>query len=154
MRNDCNQIRYSVSDRNCRTAVGFNACLLCKCAGNDSATRPTQGRDPAELILSAPPADPEATLSTRALYQHIIDLSRGDLPGVVSGQNCYHGDQISAEHQIDGYRRMVEALHAQSGKWVGMIGLDYEHDQIFSADQLSKANQYLVDYWKQGAGLR
>lgn len=145
-------IRYLIA-----TAVLLSSSMLVSCVNGPVSTMPpsTQpGRDPAELIINAPPADPEATLSTRALYQHIIALSRGDLPGVVSGQNCYHGDQISAEHQIDGYRRMVEALHAQSGKWVGMIGLDYEHDQIFSADQLSNANRYLVDYWKQGAGLR
>lgn len=39
-----------------------------------------------------------------------------------------------------GFDCFVNRLHDTSGKWNGLTGLDYEHDSIFTPEQLSFAN--------------
>ena len=48
------------------------------------------------------------------------------------------------------YDALVAKLHDDAGKWVGMVGVDYEHDKIFRSEQLSQANAVLIDHWKKG----
>lgn len=83
------------------------------------------------------------------ILAYITDLSNGnatDYKGTVSGQNCYHGNQI-AEF---GFDDMIEGLHSKTGEWVGMIGIDYEYDKIFTSAELSEANEYLIHYAAAG----
>jgi mannan endo-1,4-beta-mannosidase len=70
--------------------------------------------------------------------------------GAISGQNCYHGDEITDGSYQRGYRTMIEALHEKTGEWPGIIGLDYEWARSFTPDQLSKANDVLIDYAREG----
>jgi len=84
---------------------------------------------------------------------YITNLSFGNATeyiGTVSGQNCYHGNQITNEAWNQGYKTMVEDLYYETGEWVGMIGIDYEYDQIFTPAELSAANQYLIEYANAG----
>jgi len=84
---------------------------------------------------------------------YITNLSFGNATeyiGTVSGQNCYHGNQITNEDWSQGYKTMVEDLYYETGEWVGMIGIDYEYDQIFTPAELSAANQYLIEYANAG----
>ena len=84
---------------------------------------------------------------------YITNLSFGNATqytGTISGQNCYHGNQITDQSWIQGYQTMIEDLFDDTGEWVGMIGIDYEYDQIFAPSALSAANQYLIDYANQG----
>jgi mannan endo-1,4-beta-mannosidase len=73
-----------------------------------------------------------------------------DFRGSVSGQNCYHGSQILDSAWEKGYANMVVNLHAATGQWVGIVGLDYEWFQIFTPKQLSSANKVLIAHAEAG----
>lgn len=73
-----------------------------------------------------------------------------DFRGAISGQNAYHGDEITDDSYQRGYRTMIEALHDKTGEWPGIIGLDYEWARSFTPAQLSKANEILINYAHNG----
>jgi mannan endo-1,4-beta-mannosidase len=89
-----------------------------------------------------------------AVLSYLSGLSRDNTSknfrGTVCGQNCYHGSQILDDSWERGYKAMVEELHAATGKWPGIIGLDYEWAKIFSPEELSKANKVLIAYASSG----
>jgi mannan endo-1,4-beta-mannosidase len=76
---------------------------------------------------------------------YIAKLSSDDSSGVISGQNCRHGYEITT-----GYDEFIERLYKRSGKYVGIIGIDYEYQRIYSLDELKQANTYLKKYWNHG----
>ncbi|MBN2086677.1 MAG: hypothetical protein JW748_15795 [Anaerolineales bacterium] len=84
------------------------------------------------------------------ILNYITNLSNGPFAGVISGQNCYHGTEILSSSWTRGYENMIEKLHAESGQWVGIIGLDYEFVKIFTPAELTQANKALIDYGKAG----
>jgi mannan endo-1,4-beta-mannosidase len=90
-----------------------------------------------------PPADVDARRAEILAY--ITDLSTGPYVGTISGQNCYHGTEI-----IAGYTNLVDKLHTATGKWVGILGVDYEFQKIFTPAELSRTNQVLIDYAQAG----
>jgi mannan endo-1,4-beta-mannosidase len=100
--------------------------------------------------LDTIPCNPAASQTVKNVLNYLADLSSDHFNGVIAGQNCYHGDQITAGNYLNGYNTLVTDLYNQTGKYPGMIGLDYEHDNIYTAAQLSAANQVLIAYWRQG----
>jgi mannan endo-1,4-beta-mannosidase len=76
---------------------------------------------------------------------YIRKLSSDEISGVISGQNCGHGNEI-----VTVYNDHIERLRQQSGKYVGMIGIDYEFQKVYSLDELKQANTYLKKYWNNG----
>jgi mannan endo-1,4-beta-mannosidase len=76
---------------------------------------------------------------------YITDLSNGPYAGSISGQNCYHGTEIMA-----GYKNLVDKLHTDTGKWVGILGVDYEFAKIFNPTELTLTNQVLINYAQSG----
>ena len=91
-------------------------------------------------------ADPNASADTRAVLAYLTALTLDKQPGVIVGQNTGHGNQILDGEGFVGYAPLVGALTETPG----MIGLDYEHDQIFRPDQLSAANKVLIAHWQKG----
>jgi mannan endo-1,4-beta-mannosidase len=89
------------------------------------------------------PAEMDARRTEVLAY--IARLSAGPFAGVISGQNCYHGNEI-----LQGYQNLVVKLHNQSGQWVGILGVDYEYMKAFRPDELSAANNVLIDYARAG----
>ncbi len=110
--------------------------LILSCGGNDRE-------------VDSVPSNPDATPSAVAVLEYIALLSSDDLGRVISGQNCLHGNQI-CDGKGNGYSTMIGELHTQSGKYPGIIGLDYEHDKIFTSTELSEANAVLINYWNNG----
>ncbi len=102
-----------------------------------------------DRTVDSVPSNPDATPSAVAVLEYIARLSSDDMGRVISGQNCLHGNQI-CDGKGNGYSTMIGELHAQSGKFTGIIGLDYEHDKIFTSAELSEANAVLIDYWNNG----
>ena len=96
------------------------------------------------------PADADASKAARAVLAYLAALSNDTKPGAIVGQNTGHGSQILDESGTVGYAALVGALQQQTGELPGMIGLDYEHDRIYSADELLAANQILIQHWKKG----
>ena len=103
-------------------------------------------QSPAPAVLDDAQIDAKRT----AILTYIANLSRGPFVGAISGQNCFHGTQILDGSYEQGYRNLVENLHTQTGKWVGILGVDYEFAQIFSPEELSRTNKVLIDYAVKG----
>jgi mannan endo-1,4-beta-mannosidase len=104
-----------------------------------------------ESTTPVPSADVDA--KRVKILNFITDLSTNNVTsfkGAISGQNCYHGSQITDSDYLQGYKNMVETLHTVTGKWVGIIGVDYEWQQIFTPAQLSQTNKVLINYAKAG----
>lgn len=113
------------------------AVLFClSCGGNDRT-------------VNSLPSNPAASVSASLVLGYLAYLSSDGKGRVISGQNCLHGNQI-CDGKGNGYSSMIGELYAQSGKYPGIIGLDYEHDKIFTSSELSEANAVLIDYWNSG----
>jgi mannan endo-1,4-beta-mannosidase len=87
----------------------------------------------------------------KKILKYLIALSNNTINGVIIGQNCGHGSQIADKKDLlMGYDSLVENLHNETGKYVGILGVDYEHDKIFTPEELSECNKVLIDYWNKG----
>jgi len=107
---------------------------------------------PTMTPMPSPTPTPTYFLIRRSqVLDFITSLSTAsDFRGAISGQNCYHGDEITDGSYQRGYRTMIEALHEKTGEWPGIIGVDYEWARSFTPDQLSRANDVLLDYAHEG----
>jgi len=99
---------------------------------------------------SKTPSDPKALPATKKELAFLASLSNDTREGVISGQNVGHGDQILNPSGFFGYQPLVAELERQTGEVPGMIGLDFEHDQIFSQEQLHAAIQPLIEHARKG----
>ena len=100
--------------------------------------------------MNTTPCEANALPAAASILEYLGALTMDKAEGVISGQNCYHGNQCTSKDPIDGYGKMVTALHEETGKWVAMVGIDYEYERIFSRQELSEANAVLIDHWKAG----
>ncbi len=95
-------------------------------------------------------SNPNATEDAKSILKYLGALSSDSEEGVISGQQCGHGEQLAIPDHVSGYTNMVKKMGEETGKWVGMIGMDYEFDEIYTTKKLSKGNQVLIDYWNKG----
>jgi mannan endo-1,4-beta-mannosidase len=110
---------------------------------------------PPARVCAHPPrtANRHATAEAAAVHAYLWRLtcdSRRAGRGVVSGQNVGHGSQAIDPDGYFGYPRLVAQLAADTGHHVGVAGVDYEHDQIFTPEQLSVANEVMIDHEYRG----
>ena len=96
------------------------------------------------------PVNPNATNDACKVLSYLDDLTDERRPGVVSGQNVEHGDEMLDPEPDEGWSYLIEQLHANTGKWVGMAGVDYEFTAKFSVNRLQNANVKLKEYWNEG----
>lgn len=120
--------------------------LLAACGGGGKA-----------LVVEEPkatstPSDQHASNETQHVMAYLSRLSNDAAPGVLSGQNTGHGDQILNSTGTVGYAPLLDALTTETGEKPAVVGLDYEYDRIFTPAQLSAANKKLIEHW-QGGGL-
>jgi mannan endo-1,4-beta-mannosidase len=113
---------------------------------------PLKTPTPTMTTIPTPKPTPTVFVIQRAqVLDFITSLSTASVfRGVISGQNAYHGDEITDDAYQRGYRTMIETLHDKTGEWPGIIGLDYEWARSFTPAQLSKANEVLIDYAHNG----
>jgi mannan endo-1,4-beta-mannosidase len=117
-----------------------------------STSTPTITPTPAKTTMPVPTLTPTYVVIKRAqILDYITSLSlASDFRGAISGQNAYHGDEITDDSYQRGYRTMIEALHDKTGEWPGIIGVDYEWARSFTPAQLSDANEVLINYAHNG----
>jgi mannan endo-1,4-beta-mannosidase len=90
------------------------------------------------------PANPNASADARKVLNYLAHLPDRQDNRVVSGQNLvWHIREARV-----GYEDSVVALYHSTGKWVGMIGLNYGHG--CTPGQISAGNRILIDYWNAG----
>ncbi|KAA9374545.1 hypothetical protein F5972_30340 [Microbispora cellulosiformans] len=108
----------------------------------------------AAAVCARPPqtANDQASAGAVAVHRYLYSLTCDTAPadGVISGQNVGHGPQAADTTGLLGYPRLIDRLAQQAGHYTGMAGLDYEHDQIFTPQQLSLANQVLAGHAGRG----
>ncbi len=96
-------------------------------------------------LFAISPVNSNASSDARAVLDYIDNLSASSFNGVIAGQNLGHGTEI---HQK--YNDYVVKLHEQSGKWLGLIGVDYEYMKEYSLAELKEVNAVLKEYWAAG----
>jgi mannan endo-1,4-beta-mannosidase len=102
-------------------------------------------------IAAATTSDAAATADTQAVHKYLAALSSDKEAGVIAGQNTGHGHDIALPAgALVGYASLLGPLQQQSGQTPGLVGLDYEHDHIFTPAQLSEANRVLIAHWNSG----
>jgi mannan endo-1,4-beta-mannosidase len=127
-----------------RFAPGFCVVLATIVLGCSSQS--TVVRSPAPVA-----ANPNASPTAKAVLTYLAGLNSNGFRGAVVGQNCGHGSQIAnSSDAFMSYDALVGKLHDSTGKWVGMVGVDYEHDLIFRPEQLTQANAVLMGHWNKG----
>ncbi len=94
---------------------------------------------------AASPVNSNATPAAKAVLDYLAELSSSSNKKAIVGQNLGHGTEISYQ-----YNQLVEELKNRTGKYVGMIGLDYEYTERFSVADLKSANYRLIEYWNSG----
>src|SRR5512147_2157136 len=89
--------------------------------------------------------------AAKQVFDYLAGLNADGFHAAVVGQNCGHGSQIATPSDtLTSYDALVRKLHDGAGKWVGIVGVDYEHDTIFRPEQLTQANAVLIDHWNKG----
>ena len=113
---------------------------------------PTIIPTPTMTPMPIPKPTPTVFVIRRAqVLDYITSLSTAPIfRGAISGQNAGHGDEITDDSYYRGYSTMIEALHDKTGEWPGIIGDDYEWSRSFTPDQLSNANDVLINYARAG----
>jgi mannan endo-1,4-beta-mannosidase len=112
------------------------------CGGGSStptAPTPTSTPTPAPRALSA-----DAT-RVLAYLDRLTDDTAYD--GVVAGQICGNDYGICDNGS---YAASIEALHTVSGKWIGVLMVEYEYTLEYRPDELSAANKKLIAHWNAG----
>jgi mannan endo-1,4-beta-mannosidase len=96
------------------------------------------------------PANSQASINTKQLFRYLAALSCGQKEGVISGQNAGHGNQIIDTNSTMGYQHNIQPIIDAVGYRPAILGIDYEHDEIFTAAELTVANNRLIQHARQG----
>jgi len=100
---------------------------------------------------SSQPVNLNANRVTKKVYDYLWNLSYGSTPGVIVGQNAGHGnDYLSYPGFPGSYDIEIESLFKKTGKYPGMLGVDYEFREINSIETLKSVNISLAAYWNAG----
>ncbi len=103
---------------------------------------------------NANPVNPNANQATKKVYDYLWDLSYGTTPGVIVGQNAGHGADYFFNPDnpdfIGAYKYNIDSLVMKSGKYPGMLGVDYEYTLTNSLETLKRVNTSLAAYWNAG----
>jgi mannan endo-1,4-beta-mannosidase len=94
------------------------------------------------VATAAEPANPAATPSTRRVLEYFHQLgTRTDGPRIISGQFTDFGKKANL--------LVIERVHEKTGRWVGLIGVDYAD---FGRGSLTWEipNGVAKEYWRQG----
>ncbi|HEY1406918.1 MAG TPA: glycosyl hydrolase, partial [Spirochaetota bacterium] len=121
--------------RNILSCGTFLLIAFFSCGGSDG------GETKAPVLT-----DKEIDAERAKVLAYISDLSGGGVEGVLSGQNCGHGNEIAEWN----YDRFIEALHTQTGQYVSIIGVDYEYMREYTVDELKAANTVFKKHWLNG----
>src|SRR5689334_11216490 len=94
-------------------------------------------------VLAAPaePANPKASAATRAVLKYFHSLASRTNKQVLSGQFSDFGNGANL--------RIMEKIHDATGRWPGMIGVDYAD---FGRGSLTfkTPNKACIEYSQQG----
>lgn len=132
--------------------LAFSACFItCSTSRESSLVDSVPPVSIADYHASETPCDPDALPAVKTELALLASLSNGERDGVICGQNLGHGDQIlDPPGGLLGYESLAAELELQTGEVPGLLGLDFEHDQIYTEAQLHAAVQPLIEHAQAG----
>jgi mannan endo-1,4-beta-mannosidase len=96
-------------------------------------------------IIMGVPVNQNTSSEAKAVLHYLNALSTDELPGVISGELTGVVTSIPTE-----FKTSIADLQQKTGKWVGMISLEYEFSGRATPVELTTANKILTNYWQQG----
>jgi mannan endo-1,4-beta-mannosidase len=120
----------------------------CKTGFNRTYSR---SKDPNPPPCATQTSNSKATNEARIVFDLLAGLtcSQTKAEGFLMGQNAGFGNQL-VENSNRSYERLFEGLDDATTHTPAVLSIDYEHDQIFSADELLEANDQLKIHWDAG----
>lgn len=134
------------------SAAGLATLVLltgCKTGFNRTHSQP---KDPNPPPCAKEASNPNLSPEGRRVFKMLAGLTCSDIAfdGYIMGQNAGFGNEIAASSGERTYAALITAVDTATTHLPGLVSIDYEHDQIFTLDQLKQANQKLIDHWKAG----
>lgn len=120
----------------------------CKTGYNRTYNR---SKDPNPPPCATQTSNPNATNEARDVFNMLAGLTcaKTSVDGYLMGQNAGFGNQV-AEDGNRGYEHLFLGLDDATTHTPAVLSIDYEHDQVFSADELLEANDQLKIHWDEG----
>lgn len=120
----------------------------CKTGYNRTYNR---SKDPNPPPCATQTSNPNATSEARDVFDMLAGLTcaKTSVDGYLMGQNAGFGNQV-AEDGNRGYEHLFAGLDDATTHTPAVLSIDYEHDQVFSADELLEANDQLKIHWDEG----
>lgn len=104
----------------------------------------------ASKVIYQTPVNPNASPDAKKVLNYLAYLSSQtteNYHGVIVGQNAGHGNNMLSPGWYDYY---IEELHTRTGKYPGILDIEYEYAKEFTVDELKEANIVLKDHWNNG----
>jgi mannan endo-1,4-beta-mannosidase len=95
---------------------------------------------------------PDITTDTSDVFNLLAGLTCSSLStdGYLMGQNAGFGNQVSTSGGARSYGELIVEVKDITGNTPMVAAIDYEHDQVFTIDQLKEANTTLKKHWDDG----
>ena len=107
-----------------------------------TTTPHSYGQNRLGVQMGDPPANPRASADAQAVLAY-LQAQRTNC-AILAGQNVKSGEGMAED-----YAEVVAGLHATTGQWVGLLGMDYYDYDDDHADY-AESNPILIDYWQAG----
>jgi mannan endo-1,4-beta-mannosidase len=84
----------------------------------------------------------------KAIQAYLVSLTDGRTTNrVISGQFGAYGDGENAQTS----QQALQEIFDQSGKWVGLTGMDYHTWDLYHEHNYNEPNQFLINQWRLGS---
>ena len=93
------------------------------------------------------PVNENSNIDVWRVLNYLGSLTEREDKRVVSGQFCGHGNEIITNKEWD---KFFESVYLKTGKYPGMISIDYEYSKIFTLEELLEGNKKLIEHWENG----
>lgn len=121
----------------------------CKTGFNRTHSQP---KDPNPPPCAEESSNPNISAEARRVFKMLAGLtcSNSSFDGYVMGQNAGFGNQIATDASDRSYAKLITVVDTATSHLPGLVAIDYEHDRIFTVEQLKSANEKLEAHWKEG----
>jgi mannan endo-1,4-beta-mannosidase len=107
---------------------------------------PPVGAQPEPCPAALSPSNPNATPAARRVLEFLRSLPERPDNRVVAGQFGAYGEGAGVPEAVARLQKVFD----QTGKWVGLTGMDYRNWDINHGSNLAIPNAYLTDQWNAG----
>jgi len=102
---------------------------------------------PANCPTTISTANPNASPAAQAVLQYLWELPTHSTNRVIAGQFGAYGDGADAATST----ARLQKIFDETGKWIGLTGMDYHTWDINHYNKLAIPNAYLIEQWQAGS---